>query len=65
MNKKLISEYSRDELIFIAQYLFKVESDLQQDLLRFLANGHDLTTQEYCERVVDKLMEMVSPQSNG
>lgn len=60
MTRVLLSEYSRSELIRNARALFEVESEMQPYLQKIMQDEAMLmTTEEYCEKVVDRLLELL------
>lgn len=57
----MIEKLSKQELKGIANILFKAENDLQPDFQKLLDEGKSITTDEYCEKVVDYVQKIVEP----
>lgn len=57
----MIEKLSKQELKGIANILFKAEYDLQPEFQKLLDEGKSITTDEYCEKVVDYVLKIVEP----
>lgn len=57
----MIEKLSKQELKGIANILFKAENDLQPEFQKMLDEGKSITTDEYCEKVVDYVQKIVEP----
>lgn len=58
---EMIEKLSKQELIDIARILFKAESDLQPEFEKMLSIGERFGIDEYCEKIVDYVYEILEP----